>query len=51
MRNFSLNNIVSCYNRICYIDEVTSSTYLGLKGEDFTSLTNPNIIKDIDLSD
>lgn len=51
MRNFSLNNIVSCYNRICYIDEVTSSTYLGLKGEDFTSLTNPNILKDIELSD
>lgn len=51
MRNFTLNNIVSCYNRICYVNEVTSSTYLGLKGEDFTSLTNPNIIKDIDLSD
>lgn len=51
MRNFALNNIVSCYNRICYINEVTSSTYLGLKGEDFTSLTNPNIINDVDLSD
>lgn len=52
MRNFALNNIVSCYNRICYISQVTSSTYLGLiGGEGFKPLINPNITKDVELSD
>ena len=48
MRNFALNNIVSNYNRICYVNEV-SSTYIGLNGELFNS--NPNILKDVELSD
>ena len=48
MRNFALNNIVLNYNRICYVNEV-SSTYIGLNGELFNS--NPNILKDVELSD
>lgn len=48
MRNFALNNIVLNYNRICYVTDIASD-YIGLNGELFNS--NPNILKDVELSD
>lgn len=51
MKNYSLNNIVLYYDKICYINQV-SPTVLWLHGEEMDfSTTNPNLLEDVELSD
>lgn len=51
MKNYSLDNIVLYYNKICYINQV-SPTVLWLHGEEMDfSTTNPNLLEDVELSD